>query len=105
MLLRMELIYPINFVGHDKWMNSGYSLNLAAGDVITRDGEVLGTWRVVEYDPEDDDVGGRYEFLLDGQDAVSFSEKFANLGDRTSRGFALSTLTRAIREWHEAKPT
>ena len=104
MLLCMDLIYPINFVGHDEWMNSGYKLGLAGGDVITRDGEVLGSWRVVEYDPEDDDKGGCYEFVLDGRDVIFLSEKFANLDYRISRGFALSTLTRAIRDWHEAQP-
>jgi len=101
----MELIYPINLAGHDEWMKSGYALDLAGGDVITRDGEVLGSWRVVEYDPEADDEGGRYEFVLNGQDVVMFAEEFAFLDYRTSRGFALSTLTRAIKEWHEAQPT
>ena len=105
MLHRMDLIFPINFVGHDEWMKSGYALHLAGGDVITRDGEVLGTWRVVEYDPEADDESGRYEFVLGGQDVVMFSEEFAFLDYRTSRGLALSTLTRAIRDWHEAQPT
>ncbi len=99
----MELTYPINFVGHDEWMRSGYSLGLAGGDVITRDGEVLGVWRVVEYDPEADDEGGRYEFILDGQDVVKFYEEFAHLDFRASRGFALSTLTRAIKEWQETR--
>ncbi len=103
MLHGMDLIYPINFVGHDQWMKSGYALNLAGGDVITRDGEVLGSWRVVEYDPESDDEGGRYEFVLYGQDFAMFAEEFAFLDYRTSRGLALSTLTRAINEWHEAQ--
>ncbi|OUS08011.1 hypothetical protein A9Q96_04575 [Rhodobacterales bacterium 52_120_T64] len=99
----MDLIYPINFVGHDEWMESVYALNLAGGDVITRDGEVLGKWRVVAYDPEADDEGGRYEFVIDGQDDVKFSEEFAFLDSRISRGLALSKLTRAIKEWHDTK--
>lgn len=90
-------------MGHDEWMRSGYSLGKAGGDVITRDGEVLGVWRVVEYDPEADDKGGRYEFILDGQDIVKFSEEFAFLDLRASRGLALSTLTRAIKEWQETQ--
>ena len=98
----MDLIYPINFVGHDDWMASGYALKLADGDVITRDGEILGKWRVVEYDPEADEEGGRYEFIVDRQTHVKFSEGFANLDFRISRGFALSNLTRTIRQWHEA---
>lgn len=93
----MDLIYPINFVGHDEWMESGYALNKAGGDVITLDGEVLGSWRVVEYDPNADNEGGRYEFILDGQDFVKFAEAFGILDSRISRGFALSTLSRQIK--------
>jgi hypothetical protein len=101
----MDLIYPINFVGHDEWMRSEYALELAGGDVITRDGEILGVWRVVAYDPEAGDEGGRYEFILNGQDVVKFSEEFAFLDIRVSRGFALSTLTRALKEWQETQPS
>lgn len=99
----MDLIYPINFAGHDEWMKSGYLFDLAEGDVITRDGEVLGSWRVVDYNPGADDESGRYEFVANGQDAVMFAEAFAFLDYRTSRGLALSTLTRAIKEWHEGQ--
>lgn len=99
----MDLIYPINFVGHDEWMKSGYALDLAGGDVMTRDGEVLGTWRAVEYDPEAGDEGGRYEFALNGQDVVMFAEAFAILDSRISRGFSLSNLTCVIKEWYEAQ--
>ena len=99
---RMDFIYPINFVGHDEWMASGYARELASGDVITRDGEVLGTWRVVEYDPENEYGSGQFEFVKDGQDVAKFVEGFAMLDVRTSRGFALSNLTRTIKEWHEA---
>lgn len=97
----MDLIYSINLVGHDKWMDSGYELELAHGDVITRDGEVLGSWRVVDYDHKDEYSSGRFEFILNGESAVKFAEDFAMLGVRTSRGFALSNLTKTIREWHE----
>jgi len=98
---RMDFIYPINFVGHDEWMASGFELELASGDVITRDGEVLGTWRVVGYDPEDEYGSGQFEFVKDGQDVEKFVEAFAMLDVRASRGFALSNLTRTIKEWHE----
>jgi hypothetical protein len=97
----MDLIYPINFVGHDEWMDSGYQTELASGDVITRDGEVLGRWRVVDYDRKDEYSSGRFEFILNREDVVKFTEDFAMLDVRTSRGFALSNLTRTIREWHE----
>ena len=105
MLYRMNLIYPINLVGHDKWMESGYALDLAGGDIITKDGEILGRWQVVEYDPEADDEGGRYEFVPDGHDIAMFAEAFVFLDHRTSRGLALSTLTRAIKESHEVQPS
>jgi len=105
MLHRMDLIYPINFAGHDEWVKCGYAFDMAKSDVITRDGEVLGSWRVVEYDPEADDEGGRYEFVLDGRDVAMLAEEFASLDYRMSRGFALSKLTRAIKEWHEAQST
>ena len=97
----MELIYPINFVGHDEWMDSGYEPKLAHGDVITRDGEVLGCWRVVGYNHNDDYSSGRFEFVMNGENDVKFAEDFAMLDARNSRGFALSNLTRTIREWHE----
>lgn len=100
----MDLIYSINFVDHDVWMDSGYEPKLAHGDVITRDGEVLGSWRVVDYDHEDEYSSGRFEFTLDGENIVKFAEGFAMLDVRTSRGFALSNLTRTIKEWYENQP-
>ncbi|ATG47652.1 hypothetical protein CEW89_08740 [Celeribacter ethanolicus] len=101
----MELIYPINFVGHDEWMYSGYDPRLSQGEVITRDGEIIGAWRVVGYDPDDEYSAGQFEFMAIGEDTVKFTEGFAMLDVRMSRGFALSTLTRTIREWYEANNT
>ena len=98
----MELVYPINFVGHDEWMHSGYDPRLSRGDVITRDGEIIGSWRVVGYDPDDEYSGGRFEFTASDDHNTKFMEDFSMLDVRTSRGFALSTLTRTIREWYEA---
>ena len=105
MLHEMDLIYPINFTGHDEWIECGYALDKAKGDVITRDGEIIGSWRVVDYDPEADDEGGSYEFVLDGQDTALLSQKIPFLDYRMSRGLALSRNTRTIKEWHEAQPT
>ncbi|WP_026481069.1 hypothetical protein [Ahrensia sp. 13_GOM-1096m] len=99
----MQFIYPINFVGHDEWMESGYALNLSSGDVITRDGVVLGKWRVAAYNPEFDHEGGQYEFIADGQDSISFSEGFGVLDSRANRGFALSNLTRKIKQLYDAE--
>ena len=97
----MNLTYPINFISHDEWMESGYSLSLAHGEVITRDGEVIGTWRAVDYQPDADNEGGRYEFIADGQTTPLFAETFACLDYRVSRGLALSNLTRSVREWYD----
>ncbi len=100
----MELEYPINFMGHDEWLDGGYDPKLAKGDVVTRDGEYLGTWRVVGYEPEDDYSSGQFEFIADGEDVVMFAEKFGMLDVRSQRGFAMSQLCRTIREWHENIP-
>lgn len=101
--VHMDLIYPINYQGYDKWIESGYAINLAVGDVITFDGEVVGKWRVVAYDPRSDDAGGRFEFIADDQTGVTLSEEFTFLDYRVSLGLALSNLTRAIEAWHESR--
>jgi hypothetical protein len=98
----MKLVYPINFVGHDEWLHGGYDPRLSQGDVITRDGEIIGSWRVTGYDPDDEYSSGRFEFTASGEDAARFTEDFDMLDVRMSRGFALSTLTRTIKEWYEA---
>ncbi len=72
--LAMDLPYRINLIGHDAWMSSGYAFDLAFGDVITNDGEILGTWRVVDYNPDADEEGGRYEFIPNGQTEPMFTE-------------------------------
>ena len=101
----MELTYPINFIGHDEWLQSGYEPSLSQGDVITRDGEVIGIWRVVGYDPDDEYSSGRFEFTALGEETVKFTEEFASLDMRVSRGSALSTLTRTIKDWYEVSYT
>jgi hypothetical protein len=97
----MELRYSINLVGHDKWMESGYALDCAEGDVITKDGEFIGRWRVAEYDPTLDDDGGQYEFIEDGHAVPKFVEGFAFLDFRGSRGLAMTKLLESIGEWHD----
>lgn len=97
----MTILYPINFFGHDDWMESEYALDQAQGDVVTRDDEFLGTWRVTDYDPaRPDETGGRYEFIPDGQKDVLLYEEFAVLDFRAMRGSALSQLSRTVKEWH-----
>lgn len=97
----MSYEYPINLEGHDEWLESGYKLALANGRVVTRDGEIIGTWQVVDFDPDDEESGGRYNFICEGQSGITISEGFLFLDSRTSRGLALSNFSRSIREWHE----
>ncbi len=98
----MGLVYQINFIGHDAWIHSGFDPRLSQGDVITRDGEIIGTWRVLGYDPNDEYSSGLFEFSASGEGVAKFTADFAMLDVRNSRGAALSTLSRAIREWYEA---
>lgn len=98
----MKLTFPINLIGHDAWLASSYALDKSQGDVLCRHGEVLGSWRVVDYDPEAENSNGRYEFIARGTSGVTFSEEFAHVDVRVSRGFALINLTQDIQEWHEA---
>jgi hypothetical protein len=101
----MELPYLINFQGYDDWVGGEYAPSLAQGEVITRDGEIIGTWRVADYHPEaaDDpslDQSGRYEFIAKGHVTPMFAESFAFLDSRMSRGVALSNISRTIGDWY-----
>jgi hypothetical protein len=101
----MKLRYLINFQGYEDWVEGEYALSLAQGEVITRDGEIIGTWRVVDYHPDaaDDpslDQGGRYEFIAKDHTTPMFAESFALLDIGLSRGMALSNISRTIADWH-----
>lgn len=86
----MELTYPINFVGFDRG-DSG-------GEVVTRDGEYLGTWILFK---DDEEISGEFRFTADGEDEPLFSETVAFLESRLHVGLALSTICQSIRAWHE----
>lgn len=101
----MDYIYPINIVGHDEWLDNGYEPKLAQGDVVTRDGEILGVWRVVDYDHEYEYSSGRSEFIPDGENSFKSANGFSALDIRDSRGFALPQLTQTIKFWHEKQPS
>ena len=64
--------FQINFVD---WATA------ESGDVVTKDGEVLGTWRA--------DENGHASFLPTGEDEALFFDVF------------LGNLARRIAEWHE----
>lgn len=100
---RMDLNYPINLVGHEEWVESGYEPALANGDVITRDGEFIGIWRVADYFLEDDYLDQVYEFIPHSQEAPVLSEVIGPAFSRSAMGMALSAFSDAIREWHDGR--
>lgn len=69
----MQLPYEINFIG---WEDKG----VHSGDVITRDGEYLGTWKIDENDHP--------SFVPDGETEELFFNPFLGL------------LIDKIRKWH-----
>lgn len=60
---------------------------------------------MTDYDPNADygEKDGCYEFTPQGVDAATITEDFAHLDFGISRGFALSNITRAIRDWYDAE--
>ncbi|WP_170765316.1 hypothetical protein [Ruegeria lacuscaerulensis] len=85
----MELTYPINFVGFEHGATSG--------DVITRDGEILGSWTFIK----DEEDTGEFQFFADGETEPMFTEGVAFLSSGLRVGMALSTICRTIRDWHD----
>lgn len=96
----MELRYPINLIGVTEGETSG--------DVLTQDGEFLGTWALtenpIEGDP-DGEQGGVLKFIADSQDHEMITREFAPLGSGMLRGLAMSELCADIRKWHESNDT
>ncbi|MBU1827442.1 MAG: hypothetical protein KJ731_03035 [Alphaproteobacteria bacterium] len=84
----MELRYPINFIGHEE--------GATKGDVLTRDGEYLGTWFFYG-----DDESGDFHFVADGETEPMFSEGVSFRRSGLLEGMALSSICRSIREWFE----
>ena len=68
--------YPINLVGFEGGADSG--------DVVTHEGEYLGTWRFDGCEEFE-----QHEFIPDGETEPIFSDHFIGL------------LCRRIAEWHE----
>lgn len=86
----MELKYPINLVNIDQ--------GATAGDVVTRDGEVLGAWSLAN------DVGGEgaiLAFVSDGQSEPIFLERIHFRDSGMHTGLAMSQLCASIRDWHD----
>jgi len=88
----MELSYPINLIG--------LADGLSSGDVLTRDGEYLGTWKL---DRDEQTDRGALHFIEDGTTEPLFSEPIPALDIGMAFGRAMSDLCAAIRGWHDAR--
>lgn len=88
----MDLTYPINLIG----LADGSS----SGDVLTRDGEYLGTWRL---DRDEQNDQGVLHFIEDGSAEPMFTEAIPLLDSGMLFGRAMSDLCAAIRDWHDAQ--
>lgn len=60
-------------------VESGYALDRANGDASTCDGALIGTWRAVGCDPEDQENGRRHAFMKLGESDAMPSEAFVHL--------------------------
>ena len=95
----LPLPYRINLIDHERWVSTGYNRSFAWGLVINEVGKELGFWRVVQYNPNLDTEGGRYEFSLEKSGPTIVSEEFCFLDSEVSRGAALSELVGKILKW------
>lgn len=88
----MELRYPINLMGAGDGAENG--------DVVTRDGEFLGTW---SFEKDEAEETGVFHFTADGEVEPKFSEGVAFLTSGMLTGLAMSNLCRSIRDWHDGQ--
>lgn len=96
--------YPINLVGIDEHRHDeDPALKRAySGDVITREGEIIGQWKVSETWLEGMGTGyGKLEFWPEGHDAALFNEEIGVISSGVHYGMAMSDICRDIREWYE----
>lgn len=88
----MELRYPINLMGAEDGAENG--------DVVTRDGEFLGTW---SFEKDEAEEIGVFHFTAGGEAEPKFSEGVPFLNSGMLTGLAMSKLCRSIRDWHEGQ--
>ena len=91
-LQTVELRYPINLMGAEDGAENG--------DVVTRDGEFLGTW---SFEKDEAEETGMLHFTADGEVEPKFSEGVAFLTSGLLTGLAMSNLCRSIRDWHDGQ--
>jgi hypothetical protein len=90
----MELEYPINLVG--------FEVADAAGEVITRDGEYLGTWSFAVRQDNGEDLG-ELSFTPDGAIETLFVVDVGSIETSFGIGFALSEMHALIKNWHQTQ--
>jgi hypothetical protein len=88
----MKYTYPINLVGIDD--------GATTGEVVTRFGEHLGVWELVE---DKEAETGVFHFIPEGENSPLFSETVSYFGSGTLTGLAMSKLCRSIDDWHNER--
>lgn len=86
----MELPYPVNLFGYDDGDQSG--------DVLTRHGEVLGTWKIVEDDRGMANGSAKLCYFAENSCDPLFIEVIGLYGSRMMTGQAMSNICRRIRQ-------
>ncbi len=92
-LQTVELRYPINLMGAEDGAENG--------DVVTRDGEFLGTW---SFDKNEAEETGTFHFTADGEAEPKFSESVPFLTSGMLTGLLFFQADDGIRDWHEGQP-
>ena len=83
-------VYSSNFVGFEGGATSG--------DVITRNGEFLGT---SAFATDEEAESGMFHFIADGNSDPVFSSLVPLLGSGMLTGMAMSDTCSSIRDWHD----
>lgn len=90
----MDLVYPINLVG--------FEVTDAGGDVVTRDGEYLGTWSFTVRQEDGEELGA-LAFTADGSGESMFMIDVGSIEHTFGVGFALSEMHALIKKWHQSQ--
>lgn len=85
----MELKYPVNLYGYDDGDDFG--------DVLTRHGEVLGTWKIIETTLGEVNGSAKLHFFEPASDKPLFTEEIGLYGSRMLTGRAMSDICQRIR--------
>lgn len=86
----MELPYAVNLFGYDDGDQSG--------DVLTRHGEILGNWEIVEVDPGADNGSAELRFFDGKSCEPKLTEVIGLYGSVMLTGQAMGNMCRRIRQ-------